>query len=117
VKTNAGTLTVRSTLLRGGGRGAPEQRLRVWQFYWIGDRLTSSDYWAKAYAAFGRLLGRGNDAAAIVLYTSEDQPDAEALLEAFVLANLDEIVARLRSARDGSDANLAATNHRILLER
>ena len=117
VKTNAGMLTVRSTLLRGGGRGAPERRLRVWQFYWIGDRLTSSDYWAKAYGAFGRLLGRGNDAAAIVLYTSEDQPGAEALLEAFVLANLDEIVARLRSARDGSDAHLAATNHRRLLER
>jgi len=34
-----------------------------------------------------------------------------------VLANLDEIVARLRSARDGSDANLAATHQRILLER
>ena len=117
VNTPAGTLTVRSTLLRGGGRGGPEQRLRVWQFYWVGDRLTPSDYWAKAYAAIGRLLGRGDDAAAIVLYTSDDQAGAEALLEAFVLANLDEIVARLRSARDGSDANLAATHQRILLER
>jgi exosortase A len=111
--TNAGTLTVSSTLLRGRLHRVQEQRLRVWQFYWVDDRLTSSDFRAKMYGALGRLLGRGDDAAVIVLYTSEDQPNAEALLESFVRANLNEIVARLRSARDGSVANVAATSQRI----
>lgn len=113
-------VTIRSALLRGTATpGAPEQRLRVWQLYWVGGKLTSSDYWAKAYAATDRLLGRGDDAAVIVLYTGEEQPGgARAVLESFARANLGAIVEQLRRARDGAQAGIAATgSSNVITER
>ena len=103
-------LTVRSTSLRGRtAQGSLEQRLRVWQLYWVGDRLTASDHWAKVYAAGDRLLGRGDDAALIVLYADEVTPGAaRATLEAFARAELGVIVEQLRKARDGTQASIAA---------
>lgn len=108
-------LTVRSAALRGPApSGAPEQRLRVWQLYWVGGKLTASDHWAKVYAAVDRLLGRGDDAAVIVVYTEEGQAGgARALLESFTRANVGAIVGQLRQARDAVDASLAASHLRL----
>jgi exosortase A len=114
LEIDGGALSVRSVGMRGKSiQGEPEQRLRVWQFYWVGGKLTSSDYEAKVHAAVDRLLGHGDDAAAIVLYAIEDQPGgARAALEAFARANLGAIVAQLRSARDAARATVAVNDTR-----
>jgi EpsI family protein len=54
-------------------RAANDHRLAVWQWYWIGGRLTTSDYLAKAYQAWSRLLGQGDDSAVVVLYAAKGQ--------------------------------------------
>ena len=73
-----------------------ERRLLVWQIYWINGTLTSSDYLAKAYGAFYRLLGRGDHAAVIVFYTEKDPAqNAGAVLTSFVSANLATLNKRL----------------------
>jgi EpsI family protein len=41
----------------------------VWQWYWIGGRITADSYVAKAWLALNRLAGRGDDSAAVILYT------------------------------------------------
>ena len=103
-------LVVRTASLRAlPGAAAPERRIAVWQLYWAGGQLTSSDAWAKAYGAFGRLMGLGDDAAVIVLHTPEDRPGAAApLLESFALANLEAIVLQLRRASTAAAGPLAA---------
>jgi exosortase A len=60
--------------------GLADRRLLVWQFYWVDGRLTASDVRAKAYGAWQRLLGRGDDAAAVIVYTRLD-PENGALAE------------------------------------
>jgi exosortase A len=113
-------LTVRSALLRGAASaGTPEQRLLVWQLYWVGGSLTSSDYRAKVHAATDRLLGHGDDAAVIVLYASEEQRgDARAVLESFARANLHAIVEQLRKTREGAHAGIAANwSSNVITER
>lgn len=78
--------------------GAP--RMLVWQIYWINGRLTASDYVAKAYSAFYRLTGRGDDSAVIILYTRKDFPEGvEAVLESFLSANYATINDMLLKAR------------------
>jgi EpsI family protein len=56
---------VRTSELRGGGR-----RLVAWHWYWIDGRLTTSDAAAKLYLALAKLQGRGDDSAAIVIFTA-----------------------------------------------
>ena len=96
-------ITLRTAELRGkvGLAGASENGLRVWQTYWVNGRFTSSDTWAKVYGAVYRLLGRGDDSAVIIFYARE-QPagSAQEALEAFALANLGAIGARLSAVRD-----------------
>jgi exosortase A len=48
---------------------SPSGEWEVWQWYWIGGQVTSDGYRAKAYLALHRLLGSGDDAAAVMLYT------------------------------------------------
>jgi hypothetical protein len=75
----------------------------------VADRLTPSAAWAKVLGVVDRLLGRGDDAAAIVLYAVEDRPgDARQTLESFARANLPAIVAQLRATREGAHARMAA---------
>lgn len=78
--------------------------LVAWQFYWVDGKLIESDIEAKAYGALFRLLGRGDDAAVIVLYAPEGKGDGhgEAAIEAFLRANLGPLEAQLRAARDGT---------------
>jgi exosortase A len=77
-------------------------RLDVWQIYWINGTLTSSDYVAKVYSAIQRLTGRGDNSAAIIVYTRKDQPGGgEAVLESFLMTNYDAIHALLSKAQQG----------------
>ena len=65
--------------------GPGNERLVAWHWYWIDGRLTASDVWAKAYTALGRLTGRGDDAAVIVVYARKERAgEAEAALADFV---------------------------------
>ena len=104
VLVDGASLTVRSTQLRDSGHasGASAGRLVAWHFYWVNGTLTSSDQWAKAYAAFYRLLGRGDDAAVVILYARADAAgEADTALESFMRENLAELKRRLASTRDG----------------
>lgn len=60
------SVRVRVTELRNR---SGEERLLAWRWYWIHGHVTASDYWAKAYVAYYRLLGRGDDGAVVVVYT------------------------------------------------
>lgn len=115
------TLTFRDTLLRrAAGHNSPEQRLRVWQIYWVAGTLTSSDPWATALGAINRLLGRGDDAAVLVFYTNVEQPrDGESVLRSFVSVNLGAIVSQLEAIRagEGVHAGVTANTPPSVLER
>jgi exosortase A len=98
---NGQAVKVISADLRGSGldRGGVENRLVAWQWYWIGGRLTSSDFEAKARIALLRLLGQPDDSAVIVLYAPADQPGgAQAALGAFAQAAGASLDAALRKA-------------------
>lgn len=45
-----------------------EQRLLIWQWYWLGGRWTTNDYLAKAYLVLARLTGSGDDSAVVMFY-------------------------------------------------
>ncbi|MEO8117834.1 MAG: exosortase A [Rhodoferax sp.] len=95
-------LNLRAAELRStGGNGSTHAgRLMVLQYYWINGTLTSSDYLAKAYGALYRLVGRGDDAAVIVVYTPKDQAGgAEAVLESFLTTNYAAVNEFLLKAR------------------
>ena len=65
----------RRARLRGAQLGRSDGRWLVWQVYWIDGHLTASDYLAKAYIAWSRIRGRGDDAAVIILYTPIEPPE------------------------------------------
>jgi EpsI family protein len=70
----------------------PGRRLLVWRLYWVGGTVTASDYLAKAYTAWNRLTGRGDEAAVVVLYTAMDQPDEASTRLASFLASHDAAI-------------------------
>jgi exosortase A len=77
----------------GSGR---DSSVSAWQVYWVGGRFTSSDAMAKAYVAIDRLLGRGDDAAELVLSVSGAAPAlADQSLQSFVGDNFGAIDALL----------------------
>lgn len=91
-----GPLSLRQTRLR-----SPEQRLLVWDWLWISGEHLSSPYLAKLYLARDKLLGRGDDGAAIILaapYGERAEPAQEALRE-FARDMLPSIEAALHAAR------------------
>jgi exosortase A len=105
-------------LKRETGRGDSEPRLAVWKVYWVGDRLTASDSLAKFFGTIDRLLGRGDDAAVILIYSREGAPgEATALLESFARAHLDAVVAQLRQTRRGLEARIAAGGSAVTRSR
>jgi exosortase A len=90
-----------TTLLQGGNASASERgRLVAWQFYWVNGTLTANDHAAKLLGAWHRLMGRGDDGAAIVLYApdAEARP-ADAALKRFASANLAAIERALDATR------------------
>ncbi|HRE15869.1 MAG TPA: EpsI family protein, partial [Rhodocyclaceae bacterium] len=95
-------LQVRTAELRPAGslEGRSDQRLLVWQVYWINGRLMSSDILAKAYSAVLRLLGQGDDAAVIILYAPKDQPGGgEAALQRFAREHGAQILSTLEQTK------------------
>ena len=102
VSLNGNLVAVRTAELRGTALSAQanDARLAVWQIYWINGTLTSSDYLAKVYSTVQRLTGRGDNSAAIIIYTSKDQPGGgDAVLESFFLTNYEAINALLLKTR------------------
>lgn len=91
-------LALRETRLRSAG-----QRLLVWDWFWISGEHLASPYLAKAYFARDRLLGRGDEGAAIVLAASYEERTeaAEAALREFARDMLPSIEAALRVAGQG----------------
>ena len=101
---NGKAVTLRTAELRATASlaQANEARLTVWQIYWINGNLTSNDYLAKVYSAVQRLTGRGDNSAAIIIYTSKDQPGGgDAVLESFFSTNYEAINALLLKTRLG----------------
>jgi EpsI family protein len=78
-------------------------QLTIWRAYWIDGHWVAGDIQAKLYGALARLQGRGDEGAAVVLWTdNESQPAAQATLQAFVrdnLAALDTLLSRTRDTR------------------
>jgi EpsI family protein len=103
IKLDGQAVTVRSGRLRsnvGFFPGQGETRLVVWHWFWINGRITASDYVGKFWQALYRLTGQGDDSAAIVLYTAEDQSGgAAAVMQDFVASNEAGIAALLANAR------------------
>ncbi len=95
-------VTVRQAELRGSSLlgQATNDRLLVWQLYWVNGRLTTSDVLAKAYGALYRLLGRGDDAAVIVLSTAKGADGSgQARLQAFTQTNAAALTTLLEQTR------------------
>ncbi|KQV48394.1 hypothetical protein ASC95_20865 [Pelomonas sp. Root1217] len=83
----------------GGGSMAP--RLRVWQVYWINGRPFISDWQAKLYGAWQTLLGHGDDAAVVLIYTDKAAAGpGDARLREFVHAHWASLDTALREVRD-----------------
>ncbi|HZQ74072.1 MAG TPA: exosortase A [Burkholderiales bacterium] len=82
---------VRETELRSA-----RQRLLVWDWYWIGGTALTSPYVAKAYLARDRLLGRGDDAAAVILAAPYDEQPERAR------QTLREFASEMRPAIDAA---------------
>lgn len=64
--------TVMESRLRGR-----ETRLLVWHWYWIDGQYTSNAYWGKLLQAKSMLLGRGDNAAVIMVATPYETNPAE----------------------------------------
>ena len=99
-RTNGQAFTVRTTRLRSAvnaSNSIGDSSRVAWQVYWVNGKLTASDARAKAYAAFDKLSGRGDDGAAIVVSTEDDRKgSADAVLERFVRDHLPAIEAQLQ---------------------
>ena len=95
------SLVMRTAELRGTpvGNEAKENRLVVWQIYWVNGTLTASDALAKVYAAGYSLTGRGDDSAVIVVYAPKGEAgQGERAVEDFVRSNLPHIRKLLETA-------------------
>ena len=102
IQLNGNAVVVRTAELRGAALAslAADSRLVVWQIYWINGTMTTSDYLAKVYSAFYRLTGRGDESAAIIVYTPKKLTGStDAVLESFLNANGGAIDALLQKAR------------------
>jgi exosortase A len=103
----SGPLPWRTAELRGQalgavtGDGSSAPRLRVWQTYWINGRPFVSDWQAKLYGAWLSLLGRGDDAAVVMVYADKATVGADdARLRDFLRANWATLDTALRGVRD-----------------
>ncbi len=90
-----------TTLLQIGNASATDrERLVAWQLYWVNGTLTANDHAAKLLGAWHRLMGRGDDGAAIVLYAPDTTgKPADAALKRFASANLAAIERALDATR------------------
>ncbi|WP_326540107.1 exosortase A [Pseudorhodoferax sp.] len=97
------TVAWRATHLLGRTGSVTSQRrhLTVWQVYWVDDQFTASDVQAKLGGAQGLLAGRGDDGAALLLYTeAEPSEGGHRQLAEFAQAHLPALREALRKARE-----------------
>lgn len=75
-------------------------QLLVWHWYWIDGQYTANPYWAKMLQAKSQLLGRGDNAAVIVIATESNQYAGEAAdrLQDFIKVMLPAIARGLQNA-------------------
>jgi len=92
----SGPVALRQTQLRSAG-----QRLLVWDWYRISGKDVASPYLAKLYLAADKLLGRGDDAAALIIAVPYDGSveAAQATLREFAHDMLPSIGAALAAAK------------------
>ena len=77
------------------------RRLYALQWYWVDGVVTPSDARAKAEVSWSRLTGRGDDAAAIVVYSrAATVKDAQAELQRFVDDAWPPVATALAQARE-----------------
>lgn len=106
---SAGNQTLRASRLlqsEWAAKRAPlRQRLWVAQVYWVDGHLVSSDVQAKLLGAWGRLLGRGDDGAVIMLYVKDSEDDRpRAALARLAASALPTLVDRLAQVRRSSQS-------------
>lgn len=91
----AGAVRMRSAELRSNALHGPDwqRRLSVWRFFWVGGRLTSDDWAAKAYGVLDRLTGRGDAGAAVIVFADKGE---EAALRSFLHDNWSALDSQLR---------------------
>jgi exosortase A len=100
MKIDGHSVTVRRERLKT----ATGRKLLVWQWYWIDGLLTGNDYVAKAYTAWSRLIGRGDDSAVIAVFTDDDDGAGEARLQDLSRVAAGDVDAMLAAARAGSNS-------------
>lgn len=95
-------LVVKTASLRRPVASSDTTRLAVRQVYWVNGRFEASDVRAKAWGAWYRLLGRGDDGAVVIVYTTELHPgDADQDLDLMLRNHLPAVAELLRRTRDG----------------
>lgn len=79
---------------------SPSASLLVWRWYWIGGEETANPYWAKFMLARNKLLGRGDDAAELVVATRYEGSvdEAASVLQDFIMDRSPAITGALRNA-------------------
>ncbi len=81
-------------------KDATGHRLVVWQWYWIGGKLTASDIEAKLLTAISRLRRRGDDSAVIILYAPrESATDALPAFAMQAIGPINQMLDATRAAR------------------
>ena len=102
VAAGGGDLVVRAARLRRPVSSSDSTTLAVRYIYWVNGRFVSSDVGAKAWGAWHRLLGRGDDGAVVIFYAAERRAgDADAAIDAILSDQLAGIDLMLKRARDG----------------
>lgn len=96
IQWNRRALLVNNSTLR-----STRSNLLVFSWYWIGGAYTSNIYLAKVFQAKAKLLGQGDDAAAIFVYVPfEGKPDdAKEVLRKFIPSMFDGIDRILNEAK------------------
>jgi len=81
--------------------GGPTNLL-VWRWYWVDSQYIVNRYKGKLLQAKSRLLGHGDDAAAVIVYApyNGSSQDAEQVLSNFVDSMLPAVTQSLERARD-----------------
>ncbi len=102
IDANGARPAVLETLLR-----SPGHDLRAWQWYWADGEWTVRPEEVKLRQALGRLTGRGDGAAVVIVYTERTpgpRDESARLLQEFVAAATPSIEAALQTARGSPDA-------------
>ncbi|MFZ3223716.1 MAG: exosortase-associated EpsI family protein, partial [Rugosibacter sp.] len=82
--------------------GSSPMQFRVVHWYWIDGQYVSNDHLGKLWLAWAKLRGRGDDAAAIFVYSKADALDEQTALNGFIAdtgRTLADLLAQTRHVR------------------